>query len=479
MENVLASPAQPLIANAEASAAIERRNRRYLLVVLAVALGLRLAVLELGMHQGLFFPDETEYVELAKNLATHNEFSYKGHLTSFRPPGFPFLMSLAFRLSGDTSPVPARLLQVLFGVATVWVMYRFGKDGWGERVGQIAAAIFAFYPTFIGYSNILLTEPSCIFLVSIFCWATLRCLQRPSFGWSIIAGAALGLGALIRDTLFYGGPIVMVFLTIWAWRARQSFLKSVVAFATAFVLVILPWCVRNTMLNGQPTLISSVGGITFYLCNNERAPLIRSADLFYEKQIGEEYYYETLLPELNGLSETEKNDAVTRRAFEYMLANPGATLVRMLARFVDFWGQERLIVNQLVSDYYGKIPLAATVLLIAVIFSSYSLVMIGTCFGYFFNKLRAFEVFSLLFIGYYTAMHLLVFAHPRYHMPLLPLVVILAARGIVACPEIRLQLKTWRFKAATSAVGVLVIIWIVGLFLFDKKFIDMFMQRLG
>ena len=105
--------------------------------------------------------------------------------------------------------------------------------------------------------------------------------------------------------------------------------------------------------------------------------------------------------------------------------------------------------------------------------------MIGASFGYFFNKLRAFEILSLLVIAYYTAMHLLVFAHPRYHLPLLPLVVIAAARGLVAYPEIRLHLKTWRFKAATGAVGVLVIIWIVGLLVFDERFIEMFMQRLG
>ena len=478
MENTLASQVKLPAVDGEPPV-IKPGSRRYLITLLAAALVIRLAVLGLGVDRGLFFPDEAEYVELAKNLATHNEFSYKGHLTSFRPPGFPFFMSLAFRLSGNTSPVPARLLQVLFSVATVWVMYRLGKDGWGERVGQIAAAIFAFYPTFVGFSNILLTEPSCIFFVSLFCWAMLRSLQQPSWGWAIAAGAALGAGALIRDTLFYGGPIIAVFLAVWAWRTRRSFLQSAVAFAAGFILTILPWCARNTALNGQPTLISSVGGITFYLCNNEKAPLIRSSDLFYEKQIGEEYYYETLLPELNGLSETEKNDAVTRMAFEYMLANPGATLVRMFGRLVDFWGQERLIVNHLMSDYYGKIPLAVSLLVMAMVFGSYSFIMVGASFGCFYNKLRAFEVFSLLFIAYYTAMHLLVFAHPRYHQPLLPVVVILAARGLAAYPEIRRNLKNWRFKAAMSMVGALIVIWIVGLFVFDGKFIEVFVQRLG
>jgi 4-amino-4-deoxy-L-arabinose transferase-like glycosyltransferase len=358
-------------------------------------------------------------------------------------------------------------------------MYHLGKDGWGERVGRIAAAIFAFYPTFIGYTNILLTELSCIFFVSLFCWMMLRCLQKPNFGWAVAAGAALGVCALIRDTLFYAGPIMTVFLGLWGWRARRSFLKPAAIFAGSFILTILPWCVRNTALNGQPTLISSVGGITFYLCNNEKAPLIRSSSLFYEKQIGEEYYYETLLPELNGLSETEKNDIVTRMAFEYMLANPGATIIRMLGRFVDFWGQERLVINHLVSGYYGNLPSTLTMMLMAAVIGGYSLIMAGACIGCFFSRLRAFEIFGFIFIAYYTAMHLLVFAHPRYHLPLLPLIILIAARAYADRAAI---IKNWRTRQFAGAAGlfiVFVVMWIIGLFVFDASYLEKFMQRLG
>lgn len=477
MENVFTSLAQPPAASVKEPSSKSSR-RRYLIALLGAALVMRLVVLGLGLNSGLFFPDEAEYVELAKNLATHNEFSYKGHLTSFRPPGFPFIMSLAFRLAGGPSLVAARMLQVLFGVATVWVMYRLGKDGWGEQVGRTAATIFAFYPAFIGYSNILLTELSCIFFVSLFCWAMLRCLQQPNWGWAIAAGVALGVCALIRDTLFYAGPIMTVFLGIWGWRARRSFLKPAAVFAGSFILTILPWCARNTVLNGQPTLISAVGGITFYLCNNEKAPLIRSSSLFYEKQIGEEYYYETLLPELNGLSETEKNDVVTRMAFEYMLANPGATTVRMLARFVDFWGQERMIINQVLFKFYGEVPFIGTLLIIAAVFGAYSLVIIGNSFGYFFAKLRAFDIFGLLFIAYYTAMHLLVFAHPRYHMPLLPLLVLMAARAFALRAEIKIDWRNWRFVAASSAAMTFLVSWVIGLFFFDTRYVELLMQYL-
>jgi 4-amino-4-deoxy-L-arabinose transferase-like glycosyltransferase len=449
-----------------------------LIVLLIAALAIRLAMLGLGSDKGLFFPDETEYVELAQNLATHNEFAYKGHLTSFRPPLFPFFVSVTFRIFNTTSPHPARVLQMLFSLATIYVIYRLGCDGWGERVGLASAGIFAFYPALIDYNNILLTEPSCIFFVSLTCWTMLRLLQQPHIGWAIGVGVALGLGALIRDTLFYAGPLTTIFLLFFCWRDRRLRIKHVASFMAGFILVILPWSIRNTLLNGHPTLISSVGGITFYLCNNEKAPLIRSSSLFFEKQIGDEYYYETLLPELDGLSETEKNEIVTRKAFEYMWDNPGATLIRMLGRFVDFWGQERLVINHILSGYYGEMPIVSTLLIIAAVFGAYTFVIVGASFGYFFTKLRVFDIFGLFFIAYYTAMHLLVFAHPRYHMPLLPFIVIMAVRGLVSRDEIFSQWKTRRFAGAAGVVVVFVITWIVGLFFFDAKFFQMFIQRL-
>jgi len=480
MAHVVTPPAERPAVSVNEPTAVKPASRHYLIALLAAALVVRLAVLGLGAKQGVYYPDEVEYLELAQNLAAHNEFSYKGQLTSFRPPGFAFILSLTFRLFGEASPVPARLVHILFSLATVGVIYRLGKDGWGERVGLMAAAIFAFYPTLIGYTNILLTETSCIFFVALFCWALLRCLQQPHWGWAATAGAALGIGALIRDTLFYAGPVVIIFLAAYAWRARRLHFKYAAIFAAGFLLTILPWCVRNSLLNGRPTLISSVGGVTFYICNNEKAPLIRSSSLFFEKPIGREehYYYETLLPELDGLSETEKHETATRKAFEYILANPGATFIRMLGRLVDFWGQERLVINHVLSGYYGDVSPAVLVMIIAAVFGGYSLTIFGACFNCFFAKWRALEVFGLLFIAYYTMMHLLVFAHPRYHMPLLPIIVVMAARAFAACAEIMQKWKTWQFAGAATLAAGFVIIWLIGLFIFDAEYVKMLVQRL-
>jgi len=449
-----------------------------LLILLAAALLVRLAVLWAGMDRGLFYPDEREYVELAHNLAADNEFSYKGQPTSFRPPGFAFIMSAVFRLSGTTAPAPVRVVQIFFSLATVVVVYLLGRDGWGEQVGLIAAGIWAFYPTVLGFNNILLTEPSCLFFVSLAGWMLLRHLQKPHAGWAFGAGLALGFGTLIRDTLFYGGLMTMLFLIGLRWWDRRSPWRQAAAFAGGLLLVLSPWIIRNTLLQGQLTMISTVGGINLYLCNSDETPLIRPGYIFITRaaQGGDGYYYDQLFPEMRDASETAKQNLAMRKGLAYMVANPGITALRSLNRFVDFWGQERLVINQLLSKYYGEMPRFAVLAMILAIFASYSLVVIAANFGYWFGKLTAFDIWGLLFIAFYTGMHTLVLGHPRYHLPLLPLLSIMAARAFLSRAEIFADWRSWRFAGALSVTAIFIAMWTIGLLYFDMDKINLLMD---
>jgi len=458
------------VAESNAPAANQTKSqRRRFFMLMAAALAVRLAVFALGFDKGLFYPDESEYLELAKNLYNGEGFSYKGEPTSFRPPGFAFLMAVVFQLFDTTSPVAVRGLQMALSLLTVWVVYLAGREGWGERTALVAAGIFAFYPSLVGFNNIILTEPGFLLCISLAGWAMIRHLNKPG-AWQVgAAGVALGLGALIRDTLLYSGPVTVLFLIGLAIKDRRYRWAHVAAFAGGFLLTILPWCIRNTKLHGEMAMISTVGGITLYLCNNEDAPLIRTPPIFFEKPLlqTEGYYYESLMPELNGLSEPAKQSIVVRKGLQYMLANPGVTFIRMLGRLVDFWGQERLVVNQVLKNYYGDLPMAATLAVIAAVFGVYSLTIVGATFGYFCTRLRPFDYFALLIIAYYVSMHLMVFAHPRYHIHLLPFLIFPAARAFLERAEILANRRSWRFTAALSVSGVFVIMWVIGLFVFD------------
>lgn len=71
-----------------------------------------------------------------------------------------------------------------------------------------------------------------------------------------------------------GRPQAVLFVPIivgWLWlnRVRGSPLwRASIGLAVATALVILPWCVRNSLLFGRPTFISTNGGVTFWNGNN-------------------------------------------------------------------------------------------------------------------------------------------------------------------------------------------------------------------
>jgi 4-amino-4-deoxy-L-arabinose transferase-like glycosyltransferase len=438
--------------------------------ILLFALMIRGALFVVSFDKGMYFPDEYEYMKLAKNLANGEGFSYNGHSTSFRPPGWPFLISLTFRLFHTNSPIPPRIMQILFGLITVFVMYRVGRDGWGEQVGLIAAAIFAVYPSLIGYSNLLLSEISFILIMSLACWAILRYYNNPNWIWSTAIGFILGLGALIRDSLlpivFIVGFILIVYIII----IKRYRIKHVMICIFTLLITICPWIIRNSLLQGRFTMISTIGPMNLYLSNCEKTPMIHTSHVFidYYNLKSDSYYYDMLFPELDGKSEAEKSNIAFRKGLEFIVAHPGQTIIRFFGRFVDFWGQERMIINQILNKYYGKMPVIVSLVFILFIFGGYSSVIISSIYGYFLTRLRDFDIVGLMFMGCYTITHVLVGAHPRYHMPLLPFLVIMSSRAIIARKDIWKRKKSRHFIYATTLSILFIMMWIVSIVLFDS-----------
>ena len=125
--------------------------------LLGVAVIVRLVLL-LPMGDLDLAMDELQYQEIAVNLAEGRGFALNDKPTSWRPPLYPFLLSLVYRVAGTTDPLAARVFQAGLSLLNLMLVYLLGRRLFGERVGLGAAVIFAFYPSFLFYNNHLLTE---------------------------------------------------------------------------------------------------------------------------------------------------------------------------------------------------------------------------------------------------------------------------------------------------------------------------------
>jgi hypothetical protein len=144
-----------------------------------------------------------------------------------------------------------------------------------------------------------------------------------------------------------------------------------------------------------------------------------------------------------------------------MLAHPMLTLERSVIKFFNFWQLEREIVAGASRGYWGIRSQLAVVLLAVIVFASYSATLVSGIFGFMLSPPADLRLhwFLLLLAAFVCAIHSLVFAHSRYHLPLMPLVAIYAAAALAAPRRLRQGLSSWAGAMAILISLALVISW--------------------
>jgi 4-amino-4-deoxy-L-arabinose transferase-like glycosyltransferase len=244
----------------------ESRPRRSLLLPAAIVLlALLLRVAVIAADDG-YQPanDSFEYDYLARSIAAGDGYPPSGYLlqggpTAFRGPAYPALLGAAYALSGDSVTV-GRLLGALLGAAAVALLYLLAKRVWGHRVALVAAALAAVFPPLVLLSRDLLSEP--LFLVlelgAVLCVLEYRRSGR-LLRWSVAAGVLCGLAILTRPNGFI--LTIPIALGLWTLRPRLQ-LASWAAPAVCLLCTlatITPWVIRDAVEFGRlvPTTTSS------------------------------------------------------------------------------------------------------------------------------------------------------------------------------------------------------------------------------
>jgi 4-amino-4-deoxy-L-arabinose transferase-like glycosyltransferase len=146
-------------------------------------------------------------------------------------------------------------------------------------------------------------------------WAAYRARDTRRWGWAAVIGVLFGLAALTKTLVV----LILPLLALWWWRAtgfRQALRLSVISGA-ALALVILPWAIRNTRLQGELVLISTNSGSNLHQGNNACVAdyLARGWDAQWVNCLGE--------PPA-GLSETGADRWHREQAIQYLRDHPSA-----------------------------------------------------------------------------------------------------------------------------------------------------------
>lgn len=411
------------------------------------------------LHPG----DELEYNELAVNLVQRGEYVLEGQVSSMRPPLYPAFVAAVYACCGLANYQAVRALQAAVALATVALVFLLGRRLYGRRTGLWAAGLYCFYPSMLGQANLLLSETLFTFWLVLACLAVARSLQRESIGWLAAAGVVIGLAALSRSILWLFPPVLAVYV-LCAWKTgfgRRA--AAACLMVAAFAATIAPWSIRCSRLEGTFVAIDVMGGRNFMMGNYEHTPLDRMWDVISlpdEPAADAKPWYRVLAGEHPGfghLTQGQRDKLAMRRGLRYVAEHPGQTAVRSVVRFFNFWQLERSLVAGMGRGWFGEPPLWAVLPLTALIFGAYAAAMIAGIFGAVMVAPadRRLWWLLLLVMAYVCGLHTLVFAHSRYHLPLMPLVLVFSSAALVHCGAIWRRRRTRRFRIAAALSLVL------------------------
>src|SRR5262249_44931897 len=142
----------------------------------------------------------------------------------------------------------------------------------------------------------------------------------------------------------------------------------------------------------------------------------------------------------------------------FVQEHPWLTMQRDIIKFFDFWGLERELIAGAQRGYFGNIPPWLVALLAAIICVAYVAILFLGIYGLFLAPLsdRRVHLFLFLMVAYVCALHTVVFGHSRYHLPVMPLVMVFAASAVVASPNVWRQWQRPKFWLATMVCMLMV-----------------------
>ena len=408
-----------------------KQTDRLLLTLLLIAFVLRCAVVV--VRRDNLSIDRDAYLAIAENLAAGNGFcSIVGQPTAFRPPLYPLLLAACLSLGGT---IAIAVVQIGLGTATVGLTWRLARNAdLPRKIAFVAGLFVAVDPLLLELTSQPMTETLFAFLATaLLCSSTrpagLR-IERP-----VVSGVLMGLAALCRPSIWAFGGLCLVFV---ATRLLRSFLRKepptvavnwrgglmVTIVAAA---VVSPWVLRNWNVFGRPILMTTHGGYTLALGNNEffDADVVSGQERAWSgaglrkwKQDSERRLAEARIERGDELA---RDGALSRQAVDWIRANPRRFATACWLRVKRFWAvrpQRQDTGHEYLSFAIGLWYAAVTLASIG------GLVRNRAC--------RAPMTVGLLLTLSLTTLHTVYWSNMRMRAPVVPVVSVFAASALLA-----------------------------------------------
>lgn len=363
--------------------------------------------------------DSLQYQQVAQNLVDD------GALDTYWPPGLPLYEAAVMFLFGK-SPIWLRLAMLPW---FFWLCHRFYQLAYrmhSRIAANLGLVVLAFFPTLIHQSVEPLSYlPAAALLLAIFDLMQ-RYLDRRRRGLLMRTGILLGLLILFRPS----AALFLVALPPLILLRRRKFLPG---FAILFFagLVVGGWVFWSSQVSGHWVPVNDANSRNFYLGNNAWTPEYKTW-YFGSHWTGDPSLplgFRQELDSLDRLPIDERGRAFGRMAWREIARDPAAfswrtgSRVRTLLAFDSFAGT-RLIKANPDKPIAGYLVMAAD----GLIYSTVFLLSVAFLFSSARRELSGRDIaLATGFLLVYALPYFFSFSHPTYHLPMVPLMLLLAS----------------------------------------------------
>jgi 4-amino-4-deoxy-L-arabinose transferase-like glycosyltransferase len=254
--------------------------------------------------------------------------------TAWMTPVYPYVVAGTFKIFGvhtKSSAIILLSLNSLFSALTSIPIFFIARRNFGDRVARAAGWTWAFFPYAIYFSAdfIWATTLTTLLLSLIFlCALHLQDSTRPIL-W-IVFGLLCGISALTDPIVLSVAP----FLGAWAcyrhYQRGRKWALAAAGAALAFLVVVVPWFIRNYRVFHVVVPFRDNFGLELYLGNN--------GDTWHFAPTG--HHPSDSADEMNEYAHLGELAYMARKrqqAFEYISGHPATFILLSFRRMIYLW----------------------------------------------------------------------------------------------------------------------------------------------
>lgn len=213
-----------------------------IILILAIASFYRLYKI---MEYMTFLGDEGRDVLIVYKIL-HGDLTLLGPTASvggfFLGPIYYYFMA-PFLWLFNYNPVGPAIMVALFGIATVWLIYRVGKDFFGSSVGLIAAGFYAISPLVVTYSRSSWNPNLMPFFSLLTLYIVYKAVKKNSMRLFVLSGFLFGISMQLHYLTLFLGVIIAAYVLLcqYVFSKKNVFPKLIKQYSFIFLGFVVGW----------------------------------------------------------------------------------------------------------------------------------------------------------------------------------------------------------------------------------------------